>query len=242
MSRRRLLLVTSAAFAVMAPLAGNAVLTHRAEQRIDRVAACRLAPVAQVSATLDSPLAAVNMLGGSVGDVDLQADGLRRNGMALHLDAHLRQVTTGGATHGGSATVTIPYPQLTKRLPHPDSGPPWTPGTDGTGLILTGTAGTLGVPVTVHTDIAVHAGTLVVTPTELTVLGRTLPVATVRDDVRDTSLAERLKPRVIRFPTLPTGVRLTGARAADDGLALHLHLASGAAGTRPKAEGACAAR
>ncbi|POX52847.1 LmeA family phospholipid-binding protein [Streptomyces sp. Ru72] len=242
MSRRRLLLAISVALTVLAPLSANAVLTHRVEQRIERVAACRLAPVAQVGATLDSPVAAVTMLGGSVGDVDLRADGLRRDGMALHLDAHLRQVTTGGAVHGGSATVTIPYPQLAKRLPHPDSGPARTPGTDGTGLILTVTAGTLGVPVTVHTDIAAHAGTLLVTPTELTVLGRTLPVATVRDNVRDTSLAERLKPHVLRFPALPVGVRLTGARAADDGLALHLHLAAGAAGTRPKAEGTCAAR
>ncbi|MFF3907893.1 LmeA family phospholipid-binding protein [Streptomyces sp. NPDC001848] len=242
MSRRRLLLATSAAFTVVALMAGNAVLTHRAEQRIDHIAACRLAPVAHVSATLDSPLAAVNMLGGSVGDVDLRADGLRRNGTALHLDAHLRQVTTGGATHGGSATVTIPYTQLAKRLPQPGSGPPWTPGTDGTGLILTGAAGTPGVPVTVHTDIAVHTGTLVVTPTELTVLGRTVPVATVRGNLPGTSLAQRLKPRVIRFPALPTGVFLTGARAAADGLALHLHLAAGAAGTPSKAERTCAAR
>ncbi|MGR6974942.1 LmeA family phospholipid-binding protein [Streptomyces cynarae] len=241
MSRRRLLLAISAALALMAPLAGNAVLTHRAEQRISQAAACRLAPVGKVSATLDSPLAAARMLRGSIGDVDLHADGLRRSGMALHLDAHLRGVTTDGATHGGSATVTIPYTQLASRLPRPNSGTPWTPGTDGRGLVLTGTIGTPGVPVTVHTSIAVHADTLVVTPTALTVLGRTLPVAALSNDVGDTSPARPLKPRSIRFPALPSGVRVTGAHATADGLTLRLRLADGVDGTRPAAKGTCAA-
>lgn len=241
MNRRRILLAATAAVMVMAPLAGSVVVTHRAEQRISHAAACRLAPVGQVSATLDSPLASVTMLRGSVGDVELHASELERQGTSMDLDAHLRQVTTSGAIHGGNATVTIPYAQLAKRIPSPSSGTAWTPGTDGTGLTLTGTARTLGLPVTVHTHIALRANTLVVTPAELTVLGRTLPVSTLLSSTRDTSLAERLKPRTIPLSALPSGVRATGAQATEDGLVLRLELTPGAVRTHSKASSGCPA-
>ncbi|MGV9247840.1 LmeA family phospholipid-binding protein [Streptomyces sp. NPDC003710] len=242
MNRRRLLLAVTTAVVVIAPLTGSVVVTDRAEQRISRAAACRLAPVGHVSATLDSPLASVNLLRGSVGDVDIHASGLKRRGMSMALDAHLRQVTTSGATHGGDATLTIPYAELAKRLPGDgSSGTSWAPGTDGKGLTLTANAGSLGVPVTVHTDIALEAGNLVVTPTELTALGRTLPLDALPGAADGTPLAQRLKPRTIPLPALPSGVRATSAQAGEDGLALRLDLTPGVTRSHAKATDDCAA-
>ncbi|MEU6369337.1 DUF2993 domain-containing protein [Streptomyces sp. NPDC046931] len=240
MSRRRLLLAATAAVVVIAPLTGSVVVTDRAKQRISRAAACRLAPVGHVSAALDSPLASVNLLRGSVGDVDIHANGLERHGMSMALDAHLRQVTTSGATHGGDATLTIPYTELARRLPGNGTGDTsWTPGTDGRGLTLTGTAGSLGVPVTVHTDITLKAGRLLVTPTELTALGRTLPLDALPGAADGTALAQRLKPRTIPLPDFPSGVRATSAQAGEDGLTLRLDLTPGVTRTHAKATSGC---
>ncbi|MFJ9818528.1 LmeA family phospholipid-binding protein [Streptomyces sp. NPDC101151] len=241
MSRRRLLLAATAALAVIAPLFAGVVVTHHAEQRISRVAACRLAPVGHVSATLDSSLAPVKLLGGSIGDVDIHAGQLERQGTSMDLDAHLRQVTTSGASQGGDATVTIPYAQLVKRLPTVGSGTPWTAGTDGTGLTFTGTTGTLGIPVTVHADITLGANTLIVTPTEVTVLGRTVPVDALPGEAMDKSTAQRLKPREVPLTALPSGVRATGAKATSEGLAVHLALTADATRKAAKAASGCAA-
>ncbi|MEU1408174.1 DUF2993 domain-containing protein [Streptomyces sp. NPDC005728] len=240
MSRRRLLLAATAALTVIAPLTAGALVTHRAEQRISRVAACRLAPVGDVSATLDSSLAPVKMLGGSIGDVDIHAGELKRQGTSMELDAHLRQVTTSGAIQGGAATVTVPYAQLAKRLPDAGSGTPWTPGIDGTGLTFTGTAGSLGLPVTVHTDLRLDANTLVVTPTEVTVLGSTFPVGDLPGRATDTALAQRLKPRTVPLTALPSGVRATSAEATEDGLALHLALTATATRHQVRTTNGCA--
>ncbi|MFI1168891.1 LmeA family phospholipid-binding protein [Streptomyces sp. NPDC020801] len=238
MNRRHLVIAVSAAVLVAATsLTGSVALTHRAEQRIADAAACRLAPVGDVSATLDNPLAAVTMLRGAVGDVDVHAEHLRRGGMSMALDAHLRGVRTDGATHGGSATVTVPYSQLAKRLDR-KSGNAWTLGTDGRGLTLTGVAGPLGVPVTVHTDMALRARALVVTPTEVTILGRTVALNALPGSTADTALAQRLKPRSFALPALPSGVRPTVARAGASGLTVHLALPSATAGTTASATAA----
>ncbi|MFI1538231.1 DUF2993 domain-containing protein [Streptomyces anandii] len=247
MRRPRLLVAVSAIAVVTASLAGaDALVTHRAEQRISRAVACRLAPVGDVDAALDSPLAAVRLLNGGVGDVDVRAEHLERQGMSMSLRAHLRGVRTDGTTRGGDAAVTVPYDQLAGRLARADrtGATDWKLGGDGKGLTLTAAAGPLGLPVTVHAGVAIRSGSLVVTPTAATFLGRTVPVDALPAGAGDSAAAERLKPRSYPLSGLPAGVRATGAHAGDSGLTVRLALpsgsASGSVGGRQGAAGGCA--
>ncbi|BBB02077.1 hypothetical protein RVR_9789 [Actinacidiphila reveromycinica] len=206
--------------AVLAATA-NLVLAHTARERIARAASCRLAPTGSVSADLSGSMAGLRLLTGQVGTVHIRAEDVERDGMALTVAADLHEVTTKGTMSGGTATATVSFDELGKRLDRKGAG--LRPESDGHGgLVLTGTLAGIPLPVTVHTSIRTGKDSVTVTPTDVDVLGRTIPVAQVTRGQGSSGLAAKLAPRTVKAPELPTGVALTGARTTGDGLALTL--------------------
>lgn len=223
--RRRSVRVATAAVTGLAVLAGTAdlVLAHTARERIAHAASCQLAPAGRVSADLSGSLAGLRLLTGRVGSVHIQADDVRRDGLDLTVAADLRQVTTKGTMSGGTATATLSYDELGKRLNRNGAG--LRPESDGHGgLVLTGTLVGIPLPVTVHTGITTGADSITITPTDVDVLGRTIPVPQMTSGKSGSALADKLAPRTVKAPDLPAGVRLTGARTGVDGLGLTLSL------------------
>lgn len=224
--RRRtgLLVATGVVVAAVATAAvADVVLEYTARQRIVHAAVCRLEPAGPVSADLSGALAGLRLLTGDVGTVHISADDVRRDGTSMTVAADLHDVTTKGATSGGSATATIAYGELRKRLGSAAAG--LAPGSDGAGgLMLTGTLAGIPLPVTVSTRLGTTGDSLTVTPAEVAVLGQVFPVDGLAASPAAAGLAHRLAPRTVKLPGLPRGVRLTGAEAAADGLVLTLEL------------------
>lgn len=209
---------------------GDVVLEHVARTRIAEAASCRLRPVGTVRAGLSGSLAGLRLLTGRVGTVHIEADDVRRQGMDIAVAADLRDVTTKGAMSGGTATATVPYADLRSRMGSAAAG--LRPSGDGRGgLLLTGTAAGLPLPVTVRTRITTTADAVTVTPLDVSVLGTDFPVAALASHAATKGLAGRLAPRTVQVPPLPSGVRLTGARAGADGLDLSLSVPRTAAGS-----------
>ncbi|MFI5980104.1 LmeA family phospholipid-binding protein [Streptomyces sp. NPDC051555] len=197
---------------------------HIARQRIEQAAACRLSPAGTVTADLLDPLAGLRSLTGDLGTVRVEARRVRHADTEMDVRADLRDVTTDGATSGGTATASVPYAALQKRLA--DAAPGMTVGGDGNGLTLTGRAGTgaLSLPVTVHAGVTATADSLTVTPTTVTVLGRTMPIDALAGLPGASAFTGELAPRTVPVGELPDGARLTGARADASGLAVSLSL------------------
>jgi hypothetical protein len=230
---RKAALVAGAGTVALAVLAGagNVLLAQTARRHIVNAAVCRLSPVGRVSAHLSGSLAGLRLLTGDVGTVRISAEDVRRDGTSLSVAAELRGVTTKGHSSGGSATATIGYDQLAKRLGGGIAG--LRPGPDGSGgLTLTGTLAGIPLPVTVRTRITTGAQQLTVAPTGIVVFGQDFPVDRLSASPQTSALAGRLAPRTVEVPQLPAGVRLTGASAGAGGLRLTLAI-SGSAITRP---------
>jgi hypothetical protein len=201
----------------------NLLLAHTARRRIAHAAMCSLRPTGPVEASLSGSLAGLRLLTGQVGSVHIEAQDVRRDGLELSVAADLHRVSTKGTTSGGTATATISYRELGKRLGSGVAG--LRPGADGHGgLLLTGTLAGIPLPVTVHTKITTGTDRLTVAPTDVTVLGRVIPMSELTGSQGNPALAAKLAPRTVKAPRLPTGVTLTGARAGDDGLGLTLAL------------------
>ncbi|WP_328473050.1 LmeA family phospholipid-binding protein [Streptomyces sp. NBC_00448] len=223
--RRKPLIVATAVVAGLALLASAAdlVLAHTARERIARAAGCKLKPTGPVSADLSGSLAGLRLLTGDVGTVHIRAEDVRRDGLDLSVAADLHEVTTKGTMSGGTATATISYDELGKRLNRKGAG--LRPESDGHGgLVLTGTLVGIPLPVTVHTSISTSKDAITVTPTDVDVLGRTLPVSQMTGGQGGSALAAKLAPRTVKAPELPPGVALTGARTDSHGLGLMLAL------------------
>jgi len=223
--RRGPLVTVAAVLAGAVALSGAAdvLLARTARQRIVYAAACKLRPAGRITAELSGRLAGLRLLTGTVGTVRVQAEDVRRGGMHLSVVADLRQVTTKGRTGGGTATATVPYDDLRARLGDAAAG--LRPDTDGRGgLVLTGILAGIPLPVTVHTRISTADDRLTVTPTYVSVLGGDFPLDRLAARPDGAGLARHLRPRTVRVPQLPTGVRLTTVRADDDGLVLTLAL------------------
>ena len=153
----------------------------------------------------------------------IRAEDVRRDGTSMSVAAELHQVTTKGRTSGGSATATIPYAELRKRLGSAAAG--LSPGDDGHGgLVLTGRFAGIPLPVTVHTGITTADDSLTVAPTDVSILGQDFPLDRLATRPDTSGLAAELKPRTVKAPELPAGVRLTGAHAGSDGLGLTLSI------------------
>jgi hypothetical protein len=225
MLRRKPLVVTASVVAGVLVLAAVAdvLLERTARERIARAARCELSPTGPVSAKLSGSLAGLRLLTGRVGTVHIEAEDVRRNGTSMSVAADLHQVTTKGRTSGGTATATISYDELRKRLGSAAAG--LSPGSDGHGgLVLTGTFAGIPLPITVHTRITTAADRLTVAPTDVSVLGEDFPLDRLAARPNTAGLAATLKPRTVKAPELPAGVRLTGTHAGAGGLGLTLSI------------------
>ena len=92
----------------------------------------------------------------------------------MDVDVHLRDVSTGGATSGDTAFVTIAYDSLDRSAGLRGGADAAVgglkTGTDGTRLTLTGKAGGTGLPVTVGTTLSTTSHSLPITPASVLVL------------------------------------------------------------------------
>lgn len=235
--RRKPLIVTAAVAAALVVGAGAAdvAVEHAARGRIVDAAACRLKTTGPVSADLTSTFAGLRVVTGNLGSVHIAARNVRRDGTDLDVAADLHDVTTDGTTSGGSATATIGYGELQKRLTGlgddlSEDVEGLKAGSDSGGLVLTGRVGRFGLPVTVHTRLTTAKDSLTVTPTTVTVLGQDVPVGELASMPGASGVADRLGPHTVRLPELPAGVRLSGAHADAEGLTLALAVDRGPAG------------
>lgn len=218
--RRRSSVIAMAAIVlvVVVVLVADVVIKHVAEQRIAKVATCRLQATGSVGARLPGTFAGLGAVVGSVGDVHVSADGVARDGVAAHVDAVLHGVTTGGATSGGTAVATAPYSAMRQQLVQMSGLTDPVMSADGAGLVIVGSRS--GIPVVVHASISTSPDALTVTPTTVRVLGRDIPVASLTSIPLIKDLARQLDPKVFALPGLPDGAVLTGARPGQSGLSL----------------------
>ncbi|MBS2533883.1 DUF2993 domain-containing protein [Catenulispora sp. NF23] len=227
--RRHVLLAAGTALTLTAATAVDLAVEHTARHRIAQKVACRLHPSGGISADLTSPLAGLRTLTGDVGDVRVDARGVRNHNTDLDLHLNLRGVTTAGTVGSATASAVIGFDELQKHLTRPavTTGPnsptaPATLGDDGTDLAFTQTL--RGMPVTVVAALSTTPDSLTITPTELQVLGRSVPISALSPTAAS-GLADKLKPRTIHLPHLPAGTALTSATAGPDGLSLNLAIA-----------------
>lgn len=231
--RRKSLVRTTAVAAVLVVTATavDLAVEHTARGRIAEAVACRLNPTGPVSAHLTSSFAGLRVVTGNLGTAHIAADGVRSGDTEVNVAADLHDVSTDGTTSGGTATATITYAELRKRLAAQGGGiEGLTVGGDDGGLVLTGSVGRMGLPVTVHTLVTAVKDSLTVTPTTVHALGQDIAVADLASMPGGDDLAGRLKARTVALPELPDGVRLTGTRTDATGLTLALDITRGAAG------------
>ncbi|MGW5625299.1 LmeA family phospholipid-binding protein [Streptomyces olivaceus] len=223
MNKRRITIAAISLTVLTATAAtANAVIERKVEQRVGGMVACRFDAAKHVAVDLDQPLAGLQAVTGHIGEVNVSADGVRRQGMELDIDAQLHDVSTSGTSSGGTAVATIAYSELGKKLPDANGG--MTPGTDGARLTLNGSMGNMGLPVTIVTDLSTTQNSITIAPTHIVVMGREVPVERVSSMPRASELADKLKPRTIEVKNLPNGTAITGAHATDSGLALDFSL------------------
>ncbi|MBM9507343.1 LmeA family phospholipid-binding protein [Actinacidiphila acididurans] len=219
--RKPVIVSLGVAAAVLAAAgAADLTLAHVARHRVEKAVACRLHPTGPVGADLESTFAGLRAVSGDLGTVHVTADGVKRAGTDLNVSADLRHVTRKG-TRGGTATAVVPYTELRKRLGGDGA---FTFGSDGSDLVLTGTVGSLGLPVTVRTATTTTRNSVTVTPTTVGVLGRDIPVADLSGTGMGSGLSDRLKPHTVSLAHLPAGASVVSASAGHDGLAVHLSL------------------
>ncbi|MGW7822062.1 hypothetical protein ACWGLF_28975 [Streptomyces puniciscabiei] len=223
--KTRLVLAATAAALALLTSATDLWVEHRTEERIVARAARRLKPGGPVHADLTTPLAGLRTLGGDVGDVEVRAKGVHRQHVVLDVTVRLKDVTTNGDSAGGTATAIIGYDQVTRRLGAPGSG--LTAGGEDGDLILAGSVGRMGLPVTVRTTLSTTAHAFTITPTTVTVLGRSVAVDDLAELPATSGLRDELERRTVAVTTLPHGVALTSAHAAADGLVLDFSIAAG---------------
>ncbi|MCT9007688.1 DUF2993 domain-containing protein [Streptomyces sp. NPDC054766] len=231
MSHRRRVVVTAICLtaAVVGAAATDLVVERKVRNRVAEAAECRLGATRGVQVDLDDTLAGLEALTGTVGGVHVSAEGVRRQGTDMDVDVHLRDVSTGGATSGGTATATIAYGALDETVGAQGGADAsgLKTGTDGTHLTLMGAAGSTGMPVTVVTNLSTTAHSLTITPADVQILGREVPVSALSALPGAAGFADKLKPRTIDIHKLPDGATLVGAHAGSDGLVLDFKVASG---------------
>ncbi|MFG2603455.1 LmeA family phospholipid-binding protein [Streptomyces sp. NPDC048514] len=222
----RVLLALAAALAGLV-CATDLLVEHRTERRVVARAVHRLRPHGPVHADLTTPFAGLRTLGGDVGDVEVDAEDVHRQHTVMDVSVRLEDVTTKGASAGGTGTATIGYDQVTRRLGALGDG--LTAGGRDGDLILGGSVGRLGLPVTVRAGLSTTSDTFTVTPTTVSVLGRSVAVDDLGGLPAAPELRDRLRARTVPVTGLPHGVALTSAHAAPDGLVLSFSVAPGPA-------------
>ncbi|MER6278022.1 LmeA family phospholipid-binding protein [Streptomyces sp. NPDC059688] len=232
---RTLTLVAAAATLAAVVCATDLLVEHRTEAKVADRASHSLRPDGPVHVDLTTSLAGLRTLGGDVGDVEVSAEGVHRQHAVMDVTVRLKDVTTDGRSAGGTATATVGYDQVTRRLGALGDG--LTAGGQDGDLVLGGSVGTLGLPVTVRAKVSTTSDAFTITPTTVGVLGRNVPVDDLDALPAASGLRDRLKPRTVAVTGLPRGVALTSARAGGDGLALNFSIA---AGPTPQGDGGAA--
>jgi hypothetical protein len=171
-------------------------------------------------------LAGLRTLAGDVGDIEVSARGVRRGHNVLDVSLRLKDVTTGGAGAGGTGTATVGYDQVTRCLGGLGDDGLTAGGQDGA-LFLSGSVGRLGLPVVVRAGVSTTAAALTITPTTVTVLGRSVAVGDLAARPGAAGLRDELAPRTLPVTGLPRGVALTSAHVTDHGLVLAFSIAAG---------------
>jgi hypothetical protein len=219
-SRSSIITAAAVALVLVAVLIANSVVKHVAEERIAHLATCRLQATGPVDASLPGTFAGLGAVFGSVGDVHVQADGVQRDGVTAHVDAVLHDVTTGGATSGGTAVATAPYSAMTQQLVQMSglTDPTMAADGNGAGLVIAGSRS--GLPVTVHASLSATPAGFTITPTTVQVLGQDFTVAALKSIPLIKDLARQLNPKVFALPNLPDGAALTAVRPGASGLSL----------------------
>ncbi|MFF3208079.1 MULTISPECIES: DUF2993 domain-containing protein [unclassified Streptomyces] len=221
--RRRALIAATTAASLVAVLTGVDLFVERkVEDKIAELAKCRLGDASSVSAQLGDAFAGLKAVTGSIGTVQIDAGRVRREDLDMTVHASLYGVSADGGATSGTASATVSYAQLGKRLDG-DAGTARL-GSDGTHLTLTATVGDLGVPVTVLMDLSTTSQSVTMTPTTVSLLGRDMPISSVSALPGAAAMTDKLKPRTIDIDKLPAGTRLTGARPNADGLSLEFSL------------------
>ncbi|MFI9248698.1 LmeA family phospholipid-binding protein [Streptomyces sp. NPDC053069] len=231
-NRRSKTRVLGAIIAILAALvcATDLLIEHRTEERIAARAATWLKPDGPVHADLTTPLSGLRTLAGDVGDIEVSAKGVRRQHTVMDVSVRLKDVTTGGDSAGGSGTATVGYDQVTRHLGALGADGVTAGGQDGA-LLLSGNIARLGLPVAVRAEVSTTADALTVTPTTVSVLGRSVAVDDLAARSGASGLRDELAPRTLAVTGLPRGVALTSAHATDHGLVLAFSIAAGPTAT-----------
>ncbi|MEU9444325.1 LmeA family phospholipid-binding protein [Streptomyces sp. NPDC048304] len=223
-----MILVSTAAIATTLAVltcATDLLIEHRTEERLAARASRRLKADGPVHADLTTPLARLRILGGDVGDVESSAKGVRRQHAVPDVTVRLKDVMTNGDSAGGTGTATVACEQVTRRLDALGNG--LTAGGQDGDLVLHGSVGRLGLPVTVRAALSTTAHALTITPTRVSVLGRSVPVGDLAGLPATAGLRDEPEPTTVPFIGLPRGISLTSAHTTDDGLALGFSIAAG---------------
>ncbi|MGW4564427.1 hypothetical protein ACWEN3_19095 [Streptomyces sp. NPDC004561] len=223
--RTRVVLAATAVTLALLTCATDLLVEHRTEERVVARASRRLGPHGPVHAELTTPLAGLRTLGGEVGDVEVSAEGVHRQHAVMDVTVRLKDVTTNGDSAGGTGTATVGYDQVTRRLGALGGG--LTAGGQVGDLILAGSVGRLGLPVTVRAEVSTTAHAFTVTPVTVSVLGRSTAVGDLAALPAASGLRDELRPRTVAVTGLPCGVALTSADAAGNGLVLGFSIAPG---------------
>ncbi|GGN49495.1 hypothetical protein GCM10011579_003230 [Streptomyces albiflavescens] len=226
-NRRNKTRILAAITATLAALvcATDLLVEHRTEGRIAAQASRRLKPEGPVHADLTTPIAGLRTLGGEVGDIEVSAKGVRRQHAVMDVTVRLKDVTTDGNSAGGTGTATVGYDQVTRRLDSLGDG--LTAGGQDGDLILRGSVGPLGLPVSVRAKVSTTSDAFTITPTTVSVLGRSMAVDDLAALPAASELRNELEPRTVPVTGLPRGVALTSAHATDNGLVLAFSIAAG---------------
>ncbi|MEU9991047.1 LmeA family phospholipid-binding protein [Streptomyces sp. NPDC048045] len=226
-NRRTMIRILAGVTVALAGLACGAdlLVEHRTEAQVAARASHSLRARGPVHVDLTTPLAGLRTLGGEVGDIDVSAEGVRHQDTTADVSVRLKDVTTDGDSAGGTATATVGYEQVTRRLDALGDG--LTAGADNGDLILRGSVGQLGLPVTVRAKVSTTAHAFTITPTTLDILGRSMSVDDLASLPAASGLRDELAPRTVPVTGLPHGVAFTSARAGDHGLVLAFSIAAG---------------
>lgn len=230
MSRRRRVVWLVATALVVATVVGDRVMHSTIEARIAGRAGCMLRS-SDVTASLRSLTTLPHLATGELGTVDVRACDARRNGMPLDVTASLHGVRTDGRVATSTETVAVPYQPVLHRR---GAGMPASPGRltvtgiagDGRDLLIHAPAAQFGVPVDVSATLTTTSDSVTITPTRLSMLGHTIPVAAIRGvlGARDPRAARGLHPRTISLPA-SSQVRIDTVVPRPDAPTLRAHTA-----------------
>ncbi|MBI5160976.1 MAG: DUF2993 domain-containing protein [Micrococcales bacterium] len=211
--------------------AGGLLAETLARDRVSSVASTALAdrlgvPENRVDVALGPALVLPQLLSGRIDRVDVSASRLPVQGVTATFDGTLRGAALdGSAARSLTGTVTIPGSQLSVLAAQADGPKVDRIRADAPNLVADATASAFGVrvPVSVTLRPSAAAGAVVLTPTAVTVAGRTIDATALRSAPLSGVARTYLQPtRVCVADTLPSGLDLRSAKVVGPDLVLGL--------------------